>query len=75
MLKRHLPVGLVVPVQPVERDKPPVGAGWAHEIKRDGYWLTVRKQGAAVRLFTRKGYDWSGHSPRSVSRPPPLRLK
>jgi ATP-dependent DNA ligase len=57
MLKRHLPVGLVVPVQPVERDKPPVGAGWAHEIKRDGYRLTVRKhlcisQGDRCHSFT-----------------------
>jgi hypothetical protein len=27
MLKRHLPVGFVVPAQPVERDKPPAGVG------------------------------------------------
>jgi bifunctional non-homologous end joining protein LigD len=63
MLKRHLPAGFVVPAQPVERDKPPAGAGWAHEIKHDGYRLIVRKHGAAVRLFTRKGHDWSGRFP------------
>jgi bifunctional non-homologous end joining protein LigD len=63
MLKRHLPAGFVVPAQPVEREKPPVGARWAHEIKHDGYRLIVRKHGAAVRLFTRNGYDWSRRFP------------
>jgi bifunctional non-homologous end joining protein LigD len=30
-----------------------------HEIKHDGYRLQVRREGYAVRLFTRRGYDWS----------------
>jgi bifunctional non-homologous end joining protein LigD len=38
-------------------------AGWAHEIKHDGYRLQVRREGDAVRLFTRRGYDWSGRYP------------
>jgi hypothetical protein len=29
-----------------------------HEIKHDGYRLIVRR-GAAVRLFTRRGHDWT----------------
>jgi ATP-dependent DNA ligase len=28
-----------------------------HEVKHDGY-LIVRRDGEAVRLFTRRGYDW-----------------
>ena len=28
-----------------------------HEIKHDGYRLIVRREGAAVRLFTRRGYE------------------
>jgi hypothetical protein len=36
MLKRHLPVGFIVPAQPVEREKPPAGPDWVHEIKHDG---------------------------------------
>jgi ATP-dependent DNA ligase len=32
-------------------------AGWVHEIKHDGYRLIVRRDGPAVRLFTRRGYD------------------
>jgi bifunctional non-homologous end joining protein LigD len=30
-----------------------------HEIKHDGYRLLVRRDGARVRLFTRRGYDWT----------------
>ena len=63
MLKRMLPAGFVVPAQPVERDKPPVGAGWDHEIKHDGIRLLVRRDGTSVRLFTRKGNDWSDRFP------------
>ena len=53
MLKRKHPAGFIVPAQPVERDKPPPGADWVHEIKHDGYRLIVRRDGATVRLFTR----------------------
>jgi bifunctional non-homologous end joining protein LigD len=34
-----------------------------HEIKHDGYRLQVRREGDTVRLFTRRGYDWSGRYP------------
>ena len=34
-----------------------------HEIKHDGYRLIVRRDGDTVRLFTRRGYDWSGRYP------------
>ena len=34
-----------------------------HEIKHDGYRLQVRRVGDHVRLFTRRGYDWSGRYP------------
>ena len=43
--------------------KPPAGPDWVHEIKHDGYRLQVRREGDAVRLFTRRGYDWSGRYP------------
>ena len=39
---------------------------WVHEIKHDGYRLQVRREGDAVRLFTRRGYDWSGRYPAIV---------
>jgi bifunctional non-homologous end joining protein LigD len=34
-----------------------------HEIKHDGYRLQVRRIGDTVRLFTRRGYDWTGRYP------------
>ena len=62
MLRRRLPAGFIVPAQPVERDKPPVGAGWVHEIKWNGYRLIVRRDGKRARVFTRLGGDWTGPS-------------
>ena len=40
-------------------DRPPGGAGWAHEIKFDGYRMQMRVEGGEVRLLTRKGLDWT----------------
>jgi hypothetical protein len=34
---------------------PPSGAEWIHEIKHDGFRLMARRDGAGVRLITRKG--------------------
>jgi bifunctional non-homologous end joining protein LigD len=51
--------GFVEPCIPTLADKPPSGPGWVHEIKHDGYRLIVRRDGETVRLFTRRGYDWT----------------
>src|SRR5215216_3187708 len=37
----------------------PIGPDWVHEIKHDGYRLIVWRQGKRVRLFTRRGADWT----------------
>src|SRR5271170_663678 len=55
--------GFVPPCIPTRAPNPPVGADWVHESKHDGYRLQVRREGDAVRLFTRRGYDWSGRYP------------
>jgi ATP-dependent DNA ligase len=36
-----------------------------HEVKHDGYWLIVRRDGEAVRLFTRREGEavWSDRYP------------
>ncbi|MDP3490337.1 MAG: DNA ligase D [Phenylobacterium sp.] len=41
-------------------DRPPKGAGWAHEIKFDGYRLQLRVKDGQASLKTRKGLDWTG---------------
>jgi bifunctional non-homologous end joining protein LigD len=55
--------GYIPPCIPTRAMKPPAGPGWVHEIKHDGYRLQARREGAAVRLFTRRGNDWSGRYP------------
>jgi bifunctional non-homologous end joining protein LigD len=44
-------------------DRPPPGPGWVHEIKHDGFRMMVRRDGAGVRLLTRRGHDWSDRFP------------
>ena len=55
--------GFIAPCIPTRAPKPPAGRDWVHEIKHDGYRLQVRRVGDQVRLFTRRGYDWSGRYP------------
>src|SRR6201999_2568734 len=47
-------------------EKPPAGAGWAHEIKFDGYRLQLRTEGGKAALVTRRGLDWSAKFPAIV---------
>jgi bifunctional non-homologous end joining protein LigD len=56
---RRLPTGFIVPAQPVLASRPPSGPGWLHEIKHDGYRMIVRRDRAAVRLYSRNGNDWT----------------
>jgi len=44
-----------------------VGEDWLHEIKHDGYRLLVRKDGDAVSIITRGGYDWTERYPLIVA--------
>ena len=55
--------GYVAPCIPTLAAKPPSGPDWVHEIKHDGYRLIVRRNGPVVRLFTRRGYDWTVRFP------------
>ncbi|MFN3670194.1 MAG: DNA ligase D [Brevundimonas sp.] len=53
-----------VPIQLCKiADFPPRGAGWAHEIKFDGYRLQVAAGGGRATVRTRKGLDWSEKFP------------
>jgi len=44
-------------------DHPPGAAGWAHEIKFDGYRLQIGIGGEKAVLRTRNGLDWSDRFP------------
>ncbi len=56
-----LPAGFVPPCIPTRAAKPPADPDWVHEIKYDG--CRLRRAGTLVRLFTRRGFDWSGRYP------------
>jgi ATP-dependent DNA ligase len=43
-----------------------MGPDWVYEIKHDGYRLMVRKDNEAVRVYTRRGADWTERFPRIV---------
>jgi bifunctional non-homologous end joining protein LigD len=70
--KRHS-LGFIEPCVPIRAPEPPVGPQWVHEIKHDGYRLIVRKAGDRVRLFTRRGYDWTDKFPLIVKAAAALR--
>ena len=61
------PVGFIEPCIPTRAYKPPAGPQWLHEIKHDGYRLIVCRRGDRVRLFTRRGYDWTDRYPLIVA--------
>jgi bifunctional non-homologous end joining protein LigD len=60
------PSGFVEPCIPTLAYKVPSGPGWIHEVKHDGYRLQVRRDGEDVRLFTRRGFDWTDRYPAIV---------
>ena len=53
-----------VPIQLCKvADHPPTGAGWAHEIKFDGYRIQIAVGGGRATLRTRNGLDWTDRFP------------
>jgi bifunctional non-homologous end joining protein LigD len=60
---KRRPAGFIEPCIPTQVAKPPVGPQWIHEVKHDGYRLIVCRRGGRVRLFTRRGYDWTERYP------------
>jgi bifunctional non-homologous end joining protein LigD len=51
--------GFVEPTLATSVDKVPAGERWIHEIKFDGYRVQVHLRDAAVKVFTRRGNDWT----------------
>lgn len=44
---------------PTQTATVPSGPDWLHELKYDGYWLRLERDGDRVRLTTRGGYNWT----------------
>lgn len=51
--------GFVAPALATSVDKVPSGERWIHEIKFDGYRVQVHLANQAVKVFTRRGHDWT----------------
>src|SRR5262245_13577922 len=53
----------------------PAGPQWAHEIKHDGYRFICRRDGDRVRVFSRRGLDWTSRVPAIVEAMRALRVR
>ena len=51
--------GFIEPALPSPIERVPRGDRWVHEIKFDGYRVQVHLRDAAVKVFTRRGNDWT----------------
>ncbi len=51
--------GFVAPQLATLADAAPSGNGWLHEIKYDGYRTLAAIGGGKVKIYTRKGLDWT----------------
>jgi ATP-dependent DNA ligase len=49
------------------RRRPPIGPGWLHEIKHDGFRILALRDTAGVRLYTRGGHDFTARFPLIVA--------
>ncbi|WP_050401580.1 non-homologous end-joining DNA ligase [Bradyrhizobium embrapense] len=52
-------LGFVAPALATPIDKVPSGARWIHEIKFDGYRVQVHLADEEMKIFTRRGHDWT----------------
>ncbi|AZO56467.1 MULTISPECIES: ATP-dependent DNA ligase [unclassified Mesorhizobium] len=54
-----MPLKFIEPLMPTLVEKPPEAEGWIHEVKFDGYRSQIIKDEDGVRIFTRRGLDWT----------------
>src|SRR5262249_22348440 len=71
---RH-PLGFIEPCLPTLARSVPAGPQWVHEINHDGFRFICRRDGERVRVFSRRGYDWTDRVPRIAEALAKLRIK
>jgi bifunctional non-homologous end joining protein LigD len=57
-IKASLP-GFIEPALATSIGKVPGGESWIHEIKFDGYRVQMYLANEGVKIFTRRGHDWT----------------
>ncbi len=58
--------GFIEPQFATLRSSPPSGEEWLHEVKFDGYRIQAHIADGKVKLFTRKGLDWTGKFGKAI---------
>ena len=61
--RRIAPAGFVSPCEPALVDHPPAGPGWLHEVKHDGFHILASKLGERVKVWSRRGADFTDRFP------------
>jgi bifunctional non-homologous end joining protein LigD len=61
--RRNPPPGFIRPCEPALVVHPPAGPGWLHEVKHDGFRIVALKQGAHVKLWSRRAADTLSEAP------------
>jgi bifunctional non-homologous end joining protein LigD len=59
--------GFIEPALASSIDKVPSGERWIHEIKFDGYRVQMHLHSEAIKVFTRRGYDWTNRFKKIAS--------
>jgi ATP-dependent DNA ligase len=59
--------GFIEPSLATSIEKVPASNRWIHEIKFDGYRVQIHLRDAAVKLFTRRGNDWTNRFRKIVA--------
>src|SRR5436190_21976769 len=57
--RKALIPGYIEPCDPILRKQPPSGAEWLYEIKWDGYRAQLHISGKNIKVYSRKGFDWT----------------
>ena len=63
---RSPPEGFIEPCLPTVADTVPSGRSRVHQIKHDGFRFICRREGNRIRVFSRRGHDWTDRVPRIV---------
>jgi bifunctional non-homologous end joining protein LigD len=69
------PPGFIEPCLPTLARTVPFGPKWVHEIKHDGFRFICRREGDRVRVYSRRGNDYSDRVPRIAEALTKLRVK
>jgi bifunctional non-homologous end joining protein LigD len=57
------PARFILPAQPVQRDRPPKGSDWLHEVKFDGYRCQLHRQVKDGLIYSKNGSDFTSRFP------------